>query len=659
MTSLIFDVETNGFLAQLTAIHCLWIADADTGNLDDYADQPGFTNIEAGLFRLMGADVIIGHNIIKFDLRAIQKVYPWFKLKFGARVIDTMVLAQLFWPELKKTDREKRRADPFYMKGATIGKGTYTLKAFGLRLGISKGDFTGPWEVWTPEMHSYCGQDVRVNLALWRKCIVRWTGGPNKPSDFIPFSDSCIDLEMDFQRIIARQEDYGVGFDEIKAGALYGVLVGKRSEVERKLKEVFRPWYVASETKPFIPKRDNRTTGYMAGCPLTKIELVEFNPKSAYHVVDRLQKLRGWKPVEFTEGGLPKTDDSVMSKLTYPEAPLLAEYALLNKRISALAEGKKAWLKKVVNGRIHGGVVTLGAVTRRCTHVDPNLSQVPSLKKLWGAECRALFIASTGYLFVGCDADSLELRCLGGYMAKYDGGEYIETILTGQKALGTDMHSVNARALGLDPKAEYAVDGKMLTGRDIAKTWFYAFIYGGGVEKLGWILGKRGDPDNPKHWKKNKRTGARVDMVATKAGSKSRDDFIANLPALGRLAELVGKKAQGRGFIVSIDGSKLFVRKAHAALNTLLQSAGAIFMKRALVILDARLQEAGLVPGKDYEFVLNIHDELQIDVADRDYLPEWAGFMAEDAIRDAGVYYNFRCPLAGNSDIGVNWAETH
>lgn len=657
MQSLIFDVETNGFLAQLTCIHCLWIADADTGQLDDYADQPGISPIEAGLWRLMGADVIIGHNIIKFDLRAIQKVYPWFKLKPGVRIIDTMVLAQLFWPELKKTDKEKRKANPKYLQGMSIGKGTYTLKAFGLRLGIAKGDYTGTWEIWNPEMHRYCGQDVRVNLALWRKCLIRWFGGENKPEDFIPYSDDCVDLEMDFQAIIARQEDYGVAFDETEAGKLYSFLVGKRNEIERELKRVFRPWYVKDEE--ITPKVNNAKLGRTKGHPLTKIELIEFNPKSTHHITNRLQKLRGWKPVEFTDSGQPKIDDAVMSKLPYPEAPLLTEFLLLNKRISALAEGKKAWLKKVVNGRIHGGVVTLGAVTRRCTHIDPNLAQVPSVKKLYGKECRSLFKASKGMLLVGCDADSLELRCLGGYMAQYDDGEYVQVILSGDKALGTDMHSVNARALGLDPAKKYNVDGKMLSGRDIAKTWFYAFIYGSGSENLGWILGKRGDPDNPDHWKRNKRTGERVDQVATKAGTKSKNDFLKNLPALGKLAERVLKRATSRGFVLSIDGSKLFVRKSHAALNTLLQSAGAIFMKRALVILDRRLQEAGLIPGADYEFVLNIHDEWQIDVANRDFLPEWVGFMAEDAIRDAGVYYNFRCPLAGNADIGENWAATH
>jgi DNA polymerase I-like protein with 3'-5' exonuclease and polymerase domains len=99
------------------------------------------------------------------------------------------------------------------------------------------------------------------------------------------------------------------------------------------------------------------------------------------------------------------------------------------------------------------------------------------------------------------------------------------------------------------------------------------------------------------------------------------------------------------------------VRSAHASLNTLLQSAGAIQMKRALVILDNNLQALGLVPGVNYEFVVNVHDEWQIEV-DEDKA-ELVGKEAQDAIRLAGEYYKFRCPLAGNSVVGTNWAETH
>lgn len=83
-------------------------------------------------------------------------------------------------------------------------------------------------------------------------------------------------------------------------------------------------------------------------------------------------------------------------------------------------------------------------------------------------------------------------------------------------------------------------------------------------------------------------------------------------------------------------------------------------MKKGLVILDERLQAEGLVPGHDYEFVANVHDEWQIEVREDGFgQPEFVGQTAAWAIEEAGKQFNFRCPLAGSYDIGNNWAETH
>lgn len=124
--------------------------------------------------------------------------------------------------------------------------------------------------------------------------------------------------------------------------------------------------------------------------------------------------------------------------------------------------------------------------------------------------------------------------------------------------------------------------------------------------------------------------------------------------------------------MLGLDGRKLFIgatmdkrklpkrvwqRSLHKALNTLLQSAGAIVMKKALVLLDTRLQAAGLVPGRDYEFVLNVHDEIQAEVTAS--FSEFVGQQARQAIIDAGAHFKMRCPLDGEFKIGNTWAETH
>jgi DNA polymerase I-like protein with 3'-5' exonuclease and polymerase domains len=289
---------------------------------------------------------------------------------------------------------------------------------------------------------------------------------------------------------------------------------------------------------------------------------------------------------------------------------------MLTKRIGQVGEGRHSWLASEREGKIHGSVNTNGAVTGRMTHASPNIAQVPSVRAPYGKECRSLFKAETGRRLVGCDADALELRCLAGYMALYDGGKYVKTVLGGRKEDGTDMHSINSRTLGCD--------------RDTAKTWFYAFIYGAGDRKLGSILGK-----------------------GPRAGTQSRTAFLRSLPALDKLVKRVQDRAASRGHLLGLDGRHLRVRSEHAALNTLLQSAGAIFMKQALVLLDETLKAHGL----DYEFVANVHDEWQIEA--REDHAEEVGRLAVSAIQRAGEWFEFGCPLTGNFVIGQTWADTH
>lgn len=673
MSRLLFDIETDGLLEELTKVHSLVIRDVDTGHVWSCHDQGRVTEptiggsrnvdvpVEAGLRRLMEADELIGHNIIRFDIPALQKVYPWFKPR--GRFLDTLVLGRLVWPEIGEKDIIR-------VKKGTLPKklaGRYSLEAFGYRLNLWKGDYSemmkakglDPWASWNIEMQEYCEQDVEVNYALYDKARKIWLG---EDGSGIPYSDRSVWLEMEVASIIARQERWGFAFDVKGAEKFYVTLIAERERLDAKLRQTFGSWWASAGTfdakktrnvnrKDLPPigwktKRDGTKDPiyvkerYEEGSRYTKLARVEFNPSSGHHIANRLKKLRGWQPEEFTKSGLPKVDEKVLSQLPWPEAKLLTEYLTVAKRIAQLAEGKQAWLKKEKNGRIHGSIVTTGAVTRRMTHNNPNVAQVPKVGSPYGKECRSLFMASAGYVLVGCDADALELRCLGGYMSRYDKGAYIETILSGDKSLGTDMHSVNARALGLDPKKLYPVDGKEISGRDIAKTWFYAFIYGAGDYKLGRTMGV---------------TGSAKAIIA--AGKRSRDNFLSGLPALGKLVEQVKKRASKRGFLIGLDGGKLKVRHQHAALNTLLQSAGAIIMKQALVILDRDLQAEGLVPSVDYEFTANVHDEWQLDV-----LPMHVEFVmktAEEAIRKAGEELEFGCPLAGNADTGPTWAATH
>lgn len=661
---LIFDNETNGLIPELDRIHCIAMRDTKKGETHRANDHGSKLSIEGGVRMLEEAADICGHNIIGFDIPATQKVYPWFVPK--GRVWDTLIMSQLIFTNLTDDDFDRirqherdiaagRRVAGIFPK-KLIGK--HSLEAWGWRMGIWKGDYSDmmkakgldPWESWNQEMDDYCVQDIRVTAKLYDKLMAQG------------FSEESIRLEHDIAPILRRQEAYGFLFDKEKALELEATLVGLRAELVEKLRAVFPPWQAKAGI--LIPKRDNKAKGYVTGVPFQKWKTVTFNPGSRQHIAGRLTALYGWKPTEFTNDGKPKMDETTLEGLKYPEVPLLIEYLTVEKRLGQLSEGKQAWFKAVkADGRIHGRVNQNGAVTGRMTHSNPNMAQVPSSGSLYGPECRALFMVPKGKKLVGADASGLELRCLAHFMGRWDAGSYSKVILEG------DVHSVNGAALFgldadtfvagrkdetllLDAAGAHPGSGEYLRGlnpgarstakvkdyydslRNVAKTFIYAFLYGAGDAKIGSIVGG-----------------------GAKRGAELKAKFLKGLPALASLIKAIQTACREKGYLKGLDGRKLHVRSPHAALNTLLQGAGAIVMKKALVLLDRRLQEMGLIPGTDYEFVGNIHDEWQIEVSEEH--ADAVGAAATDAIFRAGEHFGFRCPLAGEFKVGNNWHDTH
>lgn len=639
MTTLVFDIETNGFLDVLDTIHCINIfhLEKNTHLRFDSANRP----IDEGV-KLLGTPgaTIIGHNIIDFDVPAIQKVYPGWT---PPDVLDTFIWSGCAWPSLDKYDW------PLYRKGVLPASliGRRSLEAFGYRLGVYKGAFgqTTDWSNWTPEMSDYCEQDVVVNVRLFEKLREK-----NVDPDQLA-------LEHAVRWIFSRQMRYGVYFHQDKAKELYQKLANKMEELRKEIVKVFPPFY-RPKGKLFTPKRSiqkkaGEWVGYVADAPLQKIELTEFNPGSALHISKMLMSRFDWIPLEFTEkdepneelgyemkrlrihsSTTPTVDDEVLKRLQIPEAKPLAEFQLLKKRVAQLGNGKEAWLKhaKSDTSRIHGAINQFGAVTGRCTHFKPNLAQIPANRSPYGKECRALFGVPDGYKLVGCDAEGLEARCKAHYIYPFDKGKLVKVILEGNKVDGTDIHSANRDILGLK-------------SRDIAKTFYYAFMYGAGALKLGVTLM---EDDNYKDYQGD----------PAKLGGTKKKQFEKSFTGLLKLNKAVQKAAK-RGWLKGLDGRKIPIRSPHSALNALFQSAGAVIMKKALALADASIQKQGLKPGKDYEFVLNVHDEFQAEVQDVHGYPDLVGEAMKQGIIDAGRYYKLKCPLDAGYDVGDTWAETH
>jgi len=477
----------------------------------------------------------------------------------------------------------------------------HSLRAWGERLKEWKGEYAGPWDEWNEAMSKYCRQDVVVTVKLFQRIAAQ------------DYPMTALALEHDVARIISRQVLHGFAFDYQGAKDLLKCLVYERYDTLKKLRKVFPDWW--ENNGEFNPKVNNKKLGYTAGCPMTRIELLRFTPTKKYHVVKKLKEL-GWKPEIMTENGEPVVDEPVLIDLarTIPIAQTIQDFLTIEKRIGQIARGKEAWLNHGKNGVIHGSIKVNGAISGRMTHFNPNMSQVPAVYSPFGRECRSLFRARPGRVLVGIDASGLELRGLANLIAYYDGGEYAK------KVISEDIHTYHQQMGGLPT-------------RDMAKTFIYALIYGAGNAKLGKIT--KTDP---------------------KKGGELKEQFIAAIPGLREVTNAV-QAACRRGWLKGLDGRRLIVRSPHSALNSKIQSDGGLIMKKALVYHDAWLQNAGLVPGVDYEYVANSHDEWQIEC-----VPEHAkeiGLLGIEAIKEAGRTFEFRCPLDGEYKIGQTWADTH
>jgi DNA polymerase I len=508
---------------------------------------------------LDSCDLIIMHNGICFDAPVLRR--NWNITMKQNQMCDTLVLSRLLSPSLE---------------------GGHSLDAWGQRLGFAKGDFKDFDSGYSAEMESYCIQDTLVTEKLY----LHLTAELNAKK----FEERSIKLEHNVQAIIAKQEENGFKLNERDAITFLATLQSKLAVLETELQNIF-------------PTKTILRVSEKTGKPLKPI-IEPFNPGSRKQIGERLIE-KGWKPEKFTENGQAIVDEGTLEGLDFPEAKAIAEYLLLQKRIAQI----KSWLDVVQpDGRVHGRVITNGAVTGRMTHHSPNMAQVPSCGSPYGEDCRDLWIVEKGYKLVGIDASGLELRMLAHYM-KDDA--YIYEVTQG------DIHTANQKAAGLETRSQ-------------AKTFIYAFLYGAGAAKIGKVVG----------------AGARE-------GQKLIDSFLENTPKLRVLREKVARISKSEGSLPGLDGRRLHIRSDHAALNTLLQGAGAIVMKQALVILDERLSKLGI----DYKFVANVHDEWQIEVEESD--ADLVGKLGVQAIESAGRVLEMRCPLSGEYRVGNSWKETH
>lgn len=670
MARILFDIEADGFLETVSKIHCICTVDVDTEERRRF----GPNQINQALSYLQG-HTLIAHNGLGYDFLVLEKLHGF--VVPPEKQLDTLSIARLKHPNVKERDKAFNQTQLKKCK-PTMGEdfGKHTLRAWGKRLHLHKADFEGPWDGWSQEMEDYCAQDVETNLKLWKFL---------NPETY---SQSAIELEHRAARLCRMITEAGWPFNEAAAAALHVELLKKKHACEKALVAEFGGWWAPRNAKvltrkefhalypeakavglpsemplPFVPKRDNARFGYVAGAPCTQIEWVQFNPSSRQHVVRCLMK-RGWEPTEYTDSGQPKLDEEVIENLgaEFDQADTLVEYLMLEKRLGQLAEGANAWLKHVKNGRIHAEYNPMGAVTSRASHFNPNIAQVPAGSSPYGHECRSLFTVPEGWELLGADMSGLEGRCLAHYLAKYDNGAY------GYQLLSGDPHWQVVLAVGYLGNVARDKGSQLHTiiRETGAKRLFYGMLYGAGDLKAGRIileacrLARKTNPEWGHVYEKFFGDDLAPDDKKLRAvGKAAKSAVVEGITGFSDLMETLAGLIARSGTLPGLDLRRLPIRSEHAALNTLLQSAGAILCKRWICDAYDMLIAAGFKWGWDGDFVFLgwIHDELQI--ACRAGLGARIGPIVTAAARGAGEPYGFRIALDSEYKIGKTWADTH
>lgn len=273
---LAFDIETNGLLPEVDRCWSLCIRDIDSQDRWSCSSEAG--DIEDGLRVLAEASMIVGHNIIGYDIPVLKHLYPEWDFKGIAR--DTLVMAKMIWPMelLKELDFPRWRREE--IPGQLIG--AQKLEAWGYRMGLQKGEYVAdvlehgkalaanpdyevpeellplvteeveaygktrtrllPWRAWNGPMQRYCDTDVDVTVRLF-SLIEGHFNGTGKAAKGVAWSPSSVVLEHDVWEHCLRQEAHGFGFDLESAVELAADLKNRQAQLNRQLREVFGEWW--------------------------------------------------------------------------------------------------------------------------------------------------------------------------------------------------------------------------------------------------------------------------------------------------------------------------------------------------------------------------------------------------------------------------------
>ena len=580
----VFDIETDGL--NPTAIHLMVAKEVGVKGNYIIRGPKAFAKFAPKVSKW------IAHNGVGFDNKVVEKLWG-YKIPLS-KTVDTLVLSRLFDP---------------------TRKGGHRLEDWGKRLGEYKGEFND-WSQYSEEMKEYCKQDVKVTELVYQELM----------KEGAKFSQSSINLEHQIHDIMCEQEVNGFELDTDLAEEIYTTCLAETNRIEAEIKEFMVPIAVPVKEVVLKHKKDGSifANQLLEGCNVqgdyTKIMWEEFNLASPTQINKRLDKL-GWKPTVKTKSG----DSYKICPENLATIPDSAPQAVKGLKVWKVLETRwklaSEWLQgSQVDGRVHGRVITPGAVTHRAAHRGPNMANIPSVPHgkdgilwkmdgLYAAECRQVFKVPEGKLLVGTDAAGIQLRVLAHYM---NDPVYTEQVIDG------DIHTFNMNALG-----------KFCKDRPTAKTFIYAFLLGAGVGKIAEILGCNAAQAN-----------------------KSMQNFYEALPTLKRLKS-EASRAASMGWMKGLDGRILSIGSEHLALSVYLQGGETVIMRLANLFWQRQAKKEGI----NFKQCAWVHDEWQTEVDE--HQAHRLGEIQVQSIVDAGKFFKLNCPMDGEAKIGKNWLETH
>jgi DNA polymerase I len=634
---IVIDVETNA-LKNYTKLWVIVCRDLDTNNVYRFIRPDN--NPNPFLEFSKSVTLWIGHNILGFDIGVLQH-YKLDKHIEMVNILDTLVVSRLVYQALP---------------------GGHSVEAWGNRIGIPKSKFED-FSKLSFELIDRCIDDTLIQKEIYKR-LEKYILDPQWKESIE--TEHQISYSCTFEL-----NKNGFHVNQKNLNRLLSVVNYRLKTISNELSETFKP--KTKEVKLITPRLTNKgtlhrgdfrwikdeivdLTPFEPNSPFSTFEWIPFNPGSPKQCIDTLNKA-GWKPKNKTKGHQDilreqqpdpirlknfqdygwSLDEENLATLpeTAPEAARkLVRWLMLDSRRERLEEWKRH--ADPVTSRIHQSVNHLGTWTHRASHSSPNLGNVPGEHPKYdrkgelykeasqmGKLMRSLF--DTKGLYVGTDADSIQLRILAHYIKD---PRFTEALIKGDKKNGTDPHSLNKVALG-----------GVCSDRDVAKTFIYAWLLGAGVAKVADIL-----------------------KCSHKDAKKAIEQFISFYPGLKLLkSEIIPKDAR-KGFFTGIDGRKVIPKgdneraREYYMLGGYLQNGEAIVMKKAQTIWQKRFKEEGI----EYKFVNWIHDEWVIELPTKDFtIAEKCAMIQVQAIEEVGRLYNLNCPLTGESKIGINWQQTH